>query len=63
MTWIHTYTGGDADLWHYAWMLTNTLFAMSPWSGVIGDGNSPMSFASATVNTKMDMEGNIIAVT
>ena len=29
--WFEFSSGGDADLWHLAWMMTNTMFAFTPW--------------------------------
>lgn len=35
------YSMGDKDLWHLSWMLTGTLYAMSPFVGMVGQAADP----------------------
>lgn len=58
---------GDKDLWHYAWMLTNKSYAVSPFVGMTGKtkgSNHSLYAASSTCmqlssQAKFDSEGRV----
>lgn len=37
-----SYSMGDKDLWHLSWMLTGTLYAISPFVGMVGQAADPL---------------------